>query len=259
MENWLIKHFDVQKGMYFDVMAHEGNYYYFGSDLISDSIWNYGFVKSLDVDALTKFDMFCRSIGKYPNIYVPHEKHFDDSILVNNGYERPENEDGSLSTETWMRFTEKKYHLKATCHVCEVSSSREIEDFISVFLSAYGGEKTPEKPYGELPVEYTEALKRSFQKDKFHHFVCYNTEGVPVSVASLCMEGDFGGLYNIGTTPLYERKGYGLAVTDACINKWFELHGKELFLQTETGTGIDSWYNRMGFDILFYGAIYEKH
>lgn len=258
MNNWLFHHYDVQKGMYFDNLNEDGELYYFSSDMINDSVWNYGLVSRITKDSLEKYIIFCNSIGKATNLYIPHKTSFDDRILLDLGFIRPESDDGILVTETWMKFTHKKYVVKAKCNIKEVVTQEEKKQFIDVFLAAYGGEKTPEKPYGDLPVEYTDALSRSFFNSKFHHFICYNEIGNPVSVASLCMNDGYGGLYNIGTPPAYEKNGFGLAVTDACINKWFELNGKELFLQTETGTGIDSWYNRIGFENLFFGSIYEK-
>lgn len=259
MKEWLENHFDVQQGMYFNEKhVYIGNKYY-SSSLISDSVWNYGVVDEFTDDSITAFESLCKKIGKPYNLYVPMQTlNFNDTLLIKRGYSKPCTEDGTIVTETWMSFTSKNYTLKKAFNIKRVSNSKQVDDFVEVFLSAYGGGKTPEKPYGDLPPEYTQALLQSFDNEKFYHFICYNDNNVPVSVASMCFVDGVAGLYNVGTKPEYEKQGYGLAVTDACITQWLKLSGTKLFLQTETGTGIDDWYEKMGFAKIFYGAIYEK-
>lgn len=257
MKNWLTAHFNVQQGMYFDTLYSKDGMFYFGSNHIQDSVWNYGMIDFISSEKISKFEAFCKNIGKPVSLYLSREDANNyNKMLVDLGFSAPL-DDGELVTETWMEFDVKKYNIQKSSNIHKVYTEKHKSDFIEVFLAAYGGEKTPEKPYGDLPEEYKECVERSFDNPKFHNFVCYY-EDVPVSVATLCMFGEHGGLYNIGTKPLYERRGFGLAVTDACINQWKSLSGKSLFLQTETGTGIDSWYERIGFRRVFDGAIYEK-
>ena len=257
-KRWLEEHFEVQKGMYFNERhIYMGNKYY-ASNLIKDSIWNYGIIDELTDEGIVLFESLCDRIKKDKNVYIPmFSTNFDDGILIKHGYVRPCDENGKISTETWMSFEGKKYQINKPFTIYQVETKQQKEDFVEVFLAAYGGGKTPEKPYGDLSPEYTKALIKSFGLDKFYHYICYN-DGVPVSIASMCFVNGVAGLYNIGTRPEYERKGFGLAVTDACINQWLKLSGTKLFLQTETGTGIDDWYERMGFAKIFFGAIYEK-
>lgn len=256
MKKWLIVHFDVQKGMYFDRVYHKDEMVYFGSDNIKDSVWNYGTFDEISVENIYKFEEFCKEIGKPCNLYLSIEdaKKYH-GLLTELGYCAPMEED--FITETWMEFDTKKYRLEKNYKVEKCDSKKSKSDFIEVFLAAYGGEKTPEKPYGELPLEYKETLEKSLDNPKFYNFICY-FENIPVSIATLCMDGDNGGLYNIGTKPEYEKRGFGLAVTNACIEQWELLCGRQLFLQTETGTGIDSWYERLGFKKIFDGVTYEK-
>lgn len=258
MKDWLKWHFEVQKGMYFDEEFADKSFSYYASKQIPDSVWNYGVVDALSKKTLCGFEHFCSDIGKPANLYIPFVScNYNEELLIANGFLRPEDEDGKLITETWMRFRKTNYKVNNDVVIKLVKSQKEKDDFLQVFLEAYGGEKTPDKPYGELPDEYANALIASLENKKFFNFVCY-ADRIPVSVASLCFSKGYGGLYNIGTKPNFEKHGYGLAVTDACIRQWKALEGKELFLQTETGTGIDDWYARMGFEKMFYGAVYEK-
>lgn len=257
MKNWLTAHFNVQQGMYFDTLYSGNGMCYFGSNLIGDSVWNYGMVDSISEQSISDFEAFCKEIGKPISLYLSRDNAMKShALLTNLGFVAPLDGD-ELVTETWMEFAGKNYSIRDDFNIQRVKTEKQKADFIEVFLAAYGGEKTPEKPYGDLSSEYKECVEKSFDNPKFYNFVCY-CEDVPVSVASLCVCGEFGGLYNIGTKPQYERRGFGLAVTDACINQWQLTSGKSLFLQTETGTGIDSWYERIGFRRVFDGVIYEK-
>lgn len=259
MISWLQDHFLVQQGMYFDKKEAKGQCTYFGSDFIEDAVWNYGVSTDMSVEGLKAFVLFCDRIKKPCNLYIPMtSKQYDDKALVREGFVKPIDENGEIVTESWMLFKEKRYHLKGNFNIVQVNTEQQKNDFIEVFIEAYGGGKSPEKPYGDLPESYTLALLRTFSNSKIFHFLCYE-DNVPVSIATLCYSAGKGGVYNVGTKPAYERRGFGLAVTDACINKWLSLGGTSLFLQTETGTGIDTWYNKIGFDLLFYGAIYEKY
>lgn len=258
MKKWLDEHFCVQQGMYFNNKnVYLGNTYY-SSNYISDSVWNYGVLDELTDESIHSLEILCSKLNKPFNVYIPMRKlDFDDGLLTRLGYKRPYDENNKLITETWMAFDKKKYNLNSYNKVLKVSSLAQRDDFLEVFLAAYGGGRTIEKPYGDLPPQYTEALLKSFDSEKFHHYICYYNEK-PVSVASMCYIDGVAGLYNIGTKPEWERRGFGLAVTDACISEWERKGGKKLFLQTETGTGIDDWYERLGFIKLFFGAIYEK-
>ncbi len=259
MQNYLMNHFCVQKGMYFDRLYSGEQMCYYGSDVISDSTWNYGCIELLTDKKLLEFDSFCESINKPKNLYIPFLRGFDDTCLEKNGYVKPISENGDLLSETWMEYQEGEGHFDdCECECTLASSDNEFDDFLCVFLSAYGGEKSPENPYGDLPDEYKDALVNSFYREKFNHIICYNSDKVPVSVASLCMDNKCGGIYNVGTRQGFERQGFGGAVTKACVDLWKKKRGESLFLQTETGTGIDDWYEGLGFVKVFYGVVYEK-
>ncbi|MCL2364868.1 MAG: GNAT family N-acetyltransferase, partial [Defluviitaleaceae bacterium] len=150
------------------------------------------------------------------------------------------------------------------------TDAKSARDFIDVFTSAFGGEKTPESPCGspeglsrphdgELFKTIIDALSRTLNdNDKFFNFVCYEGE-TPVSIASLCFYDGKGGIYSVGTTPSVRGKGFGTVAIKACIDKWRELKGDELFLQTEAGSTAEKWYQRLGFKIQFTGRFYQRN
>lgn len=251
-------HFDVQKGMYFDQCSVYKNWILFLSDIIKDGFWNYAVIpdqydlkKELPIIE-KKFEQMERPAS----IYVVNEKDYSDTVsyLLKEDFEK-------MSEESFMIFQNTSFSnesLPENVTIVQATEKQIISDFVEVFTSAYGGEKSLEQPYGELDESYVEALMKSFNKpDKFYHYVCY-VNSRPVSVATLCFENGKGGLYNVGTVPNERGCGYGTVVTIACIKKWKEMAGKTLFLQTETGSNVEKWYYRLGFELAFYGSIYCK-
>lgn len=253
----LENHFDVQAGMYFDYNTIYGDWLIFMSNTIEDSFWNYAIIpvncnleKELPVveDILKKAD-------RPLSVYIINEKEHPDYVayLLEHGYKK-------MSEESFMTYKDSLHSGITNNEVTVLRALKETEiiDFVNVFTNAYGGETTPEQPYGELDKTYMNALVRSFKNtEKFYHYVCYVNEK-PVSIASLCYESGKGGIYNVGTNLSNRGCGYGTSATIACVEKWVELGGKTLFLQTETGSKVESWYYSLGFELNFYGSTYCK-
>lgn len=248
-------HFEVQTGMYFDYETAYGDWCLFMSKTIKDSFWNYA-VMPINCDKekeLPIVEDLLKKENRTRAVYVVNEKEQPESVsyLLERGYEK-------MSEESFMTYkcpVESEMRNDGVT-VLRAIEGKEKEDFINVFLNAYGGDITPEQPYGELDGTYIEALKKSFENpQKFFHYICYDGSEA-AAVASLCYVNGQGGIYNVGTVPDKRGQGYGTLVTRACVNKWTELGGKELFLQTETGSKVEAWYYTLGFELNFYGSIY---
>lgn len=257
MRSLLKSHFEVQTGMYFDYDDTYGNWVFFMSNTIEDVFWNYAVIpENCDLKKeLPIAEEILRKANRPLSVYVINEKEHPDYVayLLKHGYKKVAEE--SFMTYAFP-FGDKV--IQKRDGVIRALEKTEIEDFIDVFTSAYGGEITPEQPYGELDKTYVDALIKSFKNtEKFYHYVCY-FNGKPVAIASLCYENNKGGIYNVGTNPNNRGCGYGTSVTIACIEKWIELEGKALFLQTETGSKVESWYYSLGFKLDFYGSTYCK-
>ena len=250
-------HFTVQKGMYFDKKIETQSYVIYSSDITTDGSVNYAVLENgvcLEKALESIENDFCQ-INRVPCVYLPNDNEYEKkcNFLEQNGYTL-------LSEESVMLFDNKNpiIKTKASLRTILVNDEKSANDFIEVFISAYGGEKTPESPYGELDKTYINALSRTFaDNQKFFNFVCYDGE-IPVSIASLCFENGNGGIYSVGTIPAVRGKGFGTVAIKACFEKWIELNGTELFLQTETDSFVEKWYNSLGFQIEFIGRIFAK-
>ena len=250
-------HFEVQKGLYFDQKVQVDDINIYLSKNISDGFWNYAFVpEGLSSPAqLIPIENFFEFINRSPSIYIIDDNPLSKTtkILTENGYTQ-------ISEESFMTYSSEIEPVKSqpSIKVVRAEEGDYLHDFLDIFGSAYGGEKTPEQPYGELDVTYIDSLKRSFlQKTQFYHYLCYS-DNCPVSIATLCYSNGKGGLYNVGTSPVQRGKGYGTIATKACIEKWKDLGGNSLFLQTETVSLVEQWYGRLGFRINFIGKIFTK-
>ena len=257
MNSMLKYHFNVQKGMYFDYDVVWGNWTLFMSNIIEDGFWNYAIMPELcNIDQeLTHIEELFKKANRPSSIYIVNEKKCAHVMeyLKEHGYEK-------MAEESFMVYenTSEPSHLRNDVIVKRATISQYYNDFLEVFTNAYGGEKTPEQPYGELDKSYMDALARSFNNiNKFYHYVCF-IDGKPVSIASLCYENGKGGIYNVGTNPCARGQGFGTVATMACVDEWQNLGGNVLLLQTETGSKVEDWYSSLGFKPIFFGSTYCK-
>lgn len=256
MNRYIDWHFSVQKGMYFDNVLKTNAYTLYLSNIIEDSYWNYALLKgngSLNELSLKNMESLFLAEKRVPCVYLISGRDVVTEILTSSGY-------NMMFEESFMVFQRKVAVVdkRHNCYIKRVKGEKDVADFMDVFISAYGGEKTIEQPYGELDKTYYEALLRSFANDeKFYHFICY-VDSHATSVATLCFCDGKGGIYNVGTDPCFRGKGFGSAVTSACIHQWESLKGDVLFLQTETGSAVEKWYQKMGFESVFTGRGFEK-
>ena len=257
MKNLMDWHFNVQKGMYFDRMEQINDCSLYLSEIISDGYWNYCFVPEY-VNFTAHLESILEAFHaaeRNPCLYFSEDKKVSSASesLIEHGFT-------PLFEESFMTYSIKKsVDVKPSSVVAkQVKDDVSQHDFLEVFGRAYGGEKTLEQPYGELDETYVKALSRSFKnQNQFFHYVCYEGQ-FPVSIASLCFVDGKGGLYNVGTLPAHRGKGYGTIATKACVDKWLELDGETMFLQTETGSAVEKWYQKMGFKQEFIGRTFYK-
>ncbi|GHU42240.1 hypothetical protein FACS1894190_11350 [Spirochaetia bacterium] len=255
MQELIDWHFTVQNGMYFDTKTELNGVSIYLSNIIEDGFWNYAFVPS-DIsleNSIETIESKFNNVNRQPCVYIANSEDCSDKVnkLLTRKY-MPLSEESFMTMKSHNKLIVKP----STATTKRVADIKTHNDFIEIFTNAYGGDKTPEQPYGELDKTYIDALIRSFSAmNKFYHFVCYEGKN-PVSIATLCFADGKGGLYNVGTAPAYRGKGYGTIATKVCIDQWFLLGGDVLFLQTETGSAVEKWYYKLGFELKFIGRTY---
>lgn len=250
----LESHFKLQKGMFFSEKDTFNSFEIFKSNVIEDFFWNYACVESNSIsqDLIAGIETVFEKLNRTPCIYLVGEQLSEKNLelLQKQSYEE-------TMVESWMVFN-NDLSFEINYPVVRITDKKGFEDFKTVFVKAYGGEKTPEQPYGELPDTYIQCLENSFNHfDNFYHFVIYDND-LPISIATLCYKDGIGGIYSVGTDPMYRGKGLGSTITRACIRKWKELGGNLLMLQTETGSKVELLYSKLGFNKVFVGKGFVK-
>lgn len=258
------KHFKFQKGMYLSGRSGIQGATIVYSDIVEDFFWNYATRIQIGHDGIAalvdEVEKFLRRKGRVPCFYLTPWAEPNQELrtfLQERGY-------SSQFRDAWMFFEAAQAEAgerlaspaREQLSIQLVKAPRDVQAFLEVFAKAYGGESMEDEPYGELPAYYVEALRRSIGSTRdvtTFHFVAYAKNERPVAIATLVFEDGWGGIYNVGTTPESRGRGFGTAVSRACIDEWRKLRGQTLFLQTEVGSKVETWYNTMGFATQFVG------
>lgn len=254
-------HFEFQKGMYLSGRSDIRDATIVYSDIVEDFFWNYATqirTKPDRVAALVgEVEVFLRKKSRVPCVYLtPWTRPTQElgAFLQEKGY-------SVQFQDAWM-FLEQVENKRLARSIQEqltikaVETQQDMQAVLEVFAKAYGGEPTDDEPYGGLPACYLEALKQSTSSPrdvKTFHFVAYTRNEQPVAIATMVFRQGWGAIYNVGTLPESRGKGFGTAVSHACIDEWRKLGGRVLFLQTEAGSGVERWYRAMGFVTQFVG------
>lgn len=234
-------HYQIQKGMFFSDKFSSDSYDIYYSNAIDDIYWNYAVVS--DVASLnTHFNDICEiftKIGRKVCFYLNFNQSSDLRDLQ-------EHQIKVNYSENWLRYDGRK--LENPCKAKLVETSNEREDFMKVFLAVnslkYGGPQASDSSI--------HALRESFDNSKYSHHITYE-HGKPVSIATLGTYNGYCMIYNLATLPEFRGKGYTLSVVHHCVEKFKEIGGKELYIQTPHNSDIEKWYLGQGFKKVFAG------
>jgi len=252
------------KGMYFDGCTAINGASIFFSDYIDDFFWNFAINIEASAIPIPEFilevERKMRDLSRIPAFYItPWTEPLDilQANLRDQAYQ-------SVFQDTWM-FVEAAPGVPTAGErpgaltVKTARTDAEVEDFLKVYGKVYADEPTEEEPAGALPLMYIQALHRSFSArsvDTFH-FIGYRGSQ-PVAISTLVYADGWGGIYNVGTLPEHRRQGFGSLISQACVDKWRELGGHTLFLQTEEGRRGEHLYGRLKFKTAFVAECWAK-
>lgn len=254
-------HYHFQLGMYISEKVHIDGALLLYSRKIEDSYWNYAAqIETVPDRASRLVDIvveFYRARDRMPACYVTpwsRPEAFRDT-LGPAGFEMQ-------FRDAWM-FYEGGPVLELAApsglSIKEVESRAEMETFVHVFNEAYGGVPTEEEPYAGLPPYYGEALHQSFDtaptdKKSVHYLGLIESQ--PVAIATLIHSPGYACIYNVGTMPRFRRRGIGSTMSLQAVADSTAEGAKVVFLQTEAGSGVEKWYEKLGFSTKFVGEGY---
>ncbi len=252
----------MQLGIYFSKIEKIDGATILFSDTIEDVFWNYAATvnaKEENLEGLVERVVeFYRSRNRQPCIYVtPFSRPQSLSAYLR---------DRSFQVvfrDAWMFHegkTSQTIIQPTDLRIKEVSSKADMGSFVKVFNQAYGGTPSENEPYGGLAAYYGEALLASFSEvqrgKRVWHYLATIGDHV-VGIASLISSRGYAGIYNVGTLPEYRRKGIGALLSLRAVEDSEKQGNKVLFLQTEGGSYVERFYEKLGFSTKFVGEGYE--
>lgn len=265
LEEAIEKNFEFQKGMYLDRRLDLSCASLFLSDHITDMYWNYAINLRAGPESVASsvsdIEVALREQERGPALYftpwTQNRELFVQEVRRRSGTRQYQ--------DAWMFFIEPESGVSTTheetrsdIQIRRVSDEAGREDFVNVFIAAYGGEAGSDEPYGGLPATYFTALRQSFlarSVDTFHLVAYRNSK--PLAIATLVQSPGWGGIYNVGSEPASRHLGLGSMISQRCIDIWKGSGGHTLFLQTESGSKVEQFYSRLGFRTEFLGECFS--
>lgn len=133
------------------------------------------------------------------------------------------------------------------------------ETYVETFAKAYSGD-VPNDPYGQLDAAYTDCLFDSFEHDVDgyrKYYLLATVDDVPAGVACMFTSGDTAAVYGVGTVATHRRNGLGTAMMARLAQIAAQDAAGRIMLQTEAGSVMQRWYERLGYQQAFTAGYYE--
>lgn len=251
-EDLLQFHYECLQGMYFsEHLTQPGGDLLF-SDKIRDPYYNFFAPKGSQVaspldDAMSsEFSNRDREPVIYMTPSIPQER---QSELMGSGT--------VWATDAWLvgntsEVISESSHPSRHVTVKQVDAE-ERDTYVDVFRISYSGDD-PGDPYGQLDAAYVTSLYDSFGNDSKGYAKTYAMAYVddrPVGVAVLLTKGELAGVYGVGTIPSQRKAGIGTALMGFVASEAEMQGARHVFLQTEQGSKVQSWYERQGYIPVF--------
>lgn len=238
------QHYRMQRGKFISLLEEKPAGAFIQSQVSTVPMWNHAAWCEESEAGFSSFVQeaieFYSTRGQRPILYIVKESDgfaASSEILVESGFEK-------FDEEAWMVLEGPTTSTSELgLEVVEVSNSRQIEDFISVFYAAY---RIKEPSYAAA---FRSQALDSASRQGARHFIGY-AEGKPVCVTTIIGLNGSGCIYNVGTHPSARNKGYGRQLIQALVTREASAY-QPLFLQVETGGVAQRLYERLGFKTAF--------
>lgn len=254
--NCLDMQFNLLKGMFFEKKEENEKYILCTSTLMDDTFWNLAYLKSKIYEAdILEIESKLSKKNRIPCLYIGRDDIYykeNKELILDNGYRIND-------TDVFM-ILDKYKDVDVNIRVKIVENEKEYNDFMKVLSSAYNDniENAKENVYADAVTKcYYDAVKMSINKGKTYHIIGYDNN-MPVSVATLNIFNEIGGINNVGTAQGYWNKGYSKQVLTYLIKLFKEKGGKDLLLCTEYYSKNQTYYEKLGFREIYIMEQYTK-
>jgi GNAT superfamily N-acetyltransferase len=251
-------HYRCLQRMYFDsLQAVSGGSLLF-SNHVGDSYYNYFGATALTTpDDIRSCDQAFAARDRTPAAYVgPQVQAETIDSLTKDGYTR-------WATDAWLGIdlsADFDISLPSTI-VCDYLKPEGEVAYLDAFRDSYSG-ASGEDAYGDLDEGYTQALGQALPESKINGYERRFLQAVEgnrvVGVVSLILAADLAGCYGLGVVPDQRHRGLGRALMERIANDARSSGAERLFLQTESGSAVEEWYQHLGYRPLFDATYLKK-
>ena len=258
MKSLLDFHFNSLQGTYFSEYIKCDGYVLLFSDLVEDAYYNYATQTTKNINEILKdaLVMF-QNRNRRRAIYVtPDSNVYEDESLIPKGFSKWA-EDSWMVLDNPTKLRDFETPLGLTVEKVEFEQR---DEYVKVFQMAYGG-NNPTDPYANLPVYYSQSLRRSFENTPSgYKMECYwaRIKGKPVGIAQMFWNDTIAGVYGVGTIEEFRKQGVGICIMSHLTKLAIAQKIPTIMLQTETGSKVEQWYIHMGFKTIFTASYYVE-
>ena len=260
----VISVFDLIKGIFIDEEIRLGYAAVYISNIITDEFSNYALAYSFESqtkELVHEIEKTLEEKHRKPAIYITPATlptNLGDILVNNFGYSKS-------WTDAWMTFQNNAVlpdweKTKEIVHIGD--NPKLISMFGDVIRKAYSGPKTPENPYGGIPMDsFIEATRAALSNpsliNKFEGYLAIS-DGKPVASSLLIHDDQTGYVCGVASVPEVRGKGFGKLVSQYAIKRSIHIGCKNIWLATERDSKNEEFYKRIGFQTEFVCTCYVK-
>ncbi len=231
-------HYNIQKGLFFsDKIVTETYTIYHCTDQKS-AYCNYAIISDLTSakKSLGAISEDFAKLERQPCIYI-------NATQINDLNELQEQKIQVRYTESWLRYDGVEIE---EVHPVKIVDADNIEDYMEVYSK-------PENNFAfKVTPEYLKGVRKCLASPNFYSFIAYDGRR-PVSTVSLGVYNGYCMIYGLVTNKEDRGRGYTQSVLSACIKKFKEINGKEIYVLQPSNSYLEKWYVQHGFKKILTG------
>lgn len=243
MINLVDLYYQINKGIFFtDKITKEAFSVYYNRQL-PDVMWNYAAISNLSSlqKNYSEISQIFLRINKKTGFYLRDDQKNDICQLI-------EHKIMIKYPESWLRFDGdfETDSLEAKL----VSTEKEQQDFLKLFS------ELNQKYYSDI-ARFINIFQKTFSAPNFSHFIICSEKQI-VGLAVLGMYKDYALISNMQTLPEYSKPEWQSALLKACMQKFKQKQGKELYMQIIDNPPLEKWALKQGFRKMFNSYLLGK-
>lgn len=243
MINLVDLYYQINKGIFFtDKITKEAFSVYYNRQL-SDVMWNYAAISNLSSiqKNYDEISQIFAGINKKTGFYLRDDQKNDICQLI-------EHKIMIKYPESWLRFEGDFEAEEVEAQL--ISNEKEEQDFLKLFS------ELNQKYYSDIKT-FISVFQKTFSVSNFYHFIVYSEKQI-VGLAVLGMYKDYALISHLQTLPEFSKPEWQSALLKACVEKFKQQQGKELYMQIIDNPALEKWALKQGFRKMFNSYLLGK-